>query len=342
MARLRLAFMGTPEFALPVLAALLEAGHEVVRVYARAAKPAGRGGQPRLAPVHAAATAHGIAVETPASFAHQAVQHSFAGLEADAAVVAAYGLILPPPVLAAPRFGCLNVHASLLPRWRGAAPIQRAIMAGEAMTGVCVMRMDEGLDTGPVLLAEEVPIGSRGTAGELHDELARRGAALMVAALDGLAEGRLEATPQAAEGGELRGQAHGRGGAPRLAPAGGRARAAGARAGSRPRRLVCHRRGAHQGARGGAGGGWRRRARDRPRRGAGGGVRRRRAQAAAVAARRAPGDGGGRLPARLSDLAGNPARRGLRTPAAMTRYKLILEYDGRGFPIAPGTRLAVA
>ena len=200
MARLRLAFMGTPEFALPVLAALLEAGHEVVRVYARAAKPAGRGGQPRLAPVHAAATAHGIAVETPASFAHQAVQHSFAGLEADAAVVAAYGLILPPPVLAAPRFGCLNVHASLLPRWRGAAPIQRAIMAGEAMTGVCVMRMDEGLDTGPVLLAEEVPIGSRGTAGELHDELARRGAALMVAALDGLAEGRLEATPQAAEG----------------------------------------------------------------------------------------------------------------------------------------------
>ena len=200
MARLRLVLMGTPEFALPVLTALLEAGHEMVRVYSRAPKPAGRGGQPRLTPVHAAAIGHGIAVETPANFKLEAAQHSFAALEADAAVGAAYGLILPPPVLAAPRFGCLNVHASLLPRWRGAAPIQRAIMAGEAMTGVCVMRMDEGLDTGPVLLAEEIPIGPRSTAGELHDELARRGARLMATALDGLAVGHLEATPQAAEG----------------------------------------------------------------------------------------------------------------------------------------------
>ena len=200
MARLRLAFMGTPEFALPVLAALLEAGHEVVRVYSRAAKPAGRGGKPRLAPVHVAAAARGIAVETPASFKHQAVQHTFAALDADAAVVAAYGLMLPPPVLAAPRLGCLNVHASLLPRWRGAAPMQRAILAGDAITGVCVMRMDEGLDTGPVVLAEEVPIGPRTTAGELHDELARRGARLMVAALDGLAGGRLDAAPQPTDG----------------------------------------------------------------------------------------------------------------------------------------------
>ena len=200
MTSLRLIFMGTPEFAVPALAALLDAGHDVVRVYTRPPRPAGRGQRERPSPVHAFAAGRGIEVRTPPSLKSAEEQRAVADLEADAAVVAAYGLILPPGILAAPRLGCLNLHASLLPRWRGAAPIQRAIMAGDEETGVTVMLIDEGLDEGPVLLREEVAITPQTTAGSLHDELARRGAELMVAALAGLAQGRLKPRPQPQEG----------------------------------------------------------------------------------------------------------------------------------------------
>lgn len=191
---MRLAFMGTPEFSVPALEALLAAGHEIASVYTRAPKPGGRGQRPRPSPVHAAAEAAGLEVRTPATLRDTQVQAAFAALDLDAAIVVAYGLILPPPVLAAPRHGCLNIHASLLPRWRGAAPIQRALMAGDAETGVSIMAMEAGLDTGPVLRRAALPIRADDTAGSLHDALAALGAAEIVATLDGL--GSLVAVPQ--------------------------------------------------------------------------------------------------------------------------------------------------
>ncbi|MCC7251227.1 methionyl-tRNA formyltransferase [Hyphomicrobium sp.] len=197
---LKIVFMGTPDFSVPALEAIHAAGHDVAAVYAQPPRPAGRGMAPRPSPVHARAEALGIPVHTPKSLKDPEQQTLFADLRADAAVVIAYGLILPSPVLAAPRLGCFNVHASALPRWRGAAPIQRAIMAGDTETAVMVMRMEEGLDTGPVGLAKRVPIGPDMTAGELHDILARRGAELIVAALAELENGTFDAVPQPEDG----------------------------------------------------------------------------------------------------------------------------------------------
>jgi methionyl-tRNA formyltransferase len=196
---LRLAFMGTPDFSVPILGALRAAGHEVVCVYSQPPRPAGRGHKPQPSPVQRAAEDAGIPVRTPAKLSAEEAE-SFRALGLDAAVVAAYGLILPKAVLAAPRLGCLNVHASLLPRWRGAAPIQRAILAGNSETGVTIMQMDEGLDTGPMLLCETVPIGPETTASSLHDALAELGARLIVPALEGRAAGTLIPRPQPAEG----------------------------------------------------------------------------------------------------------------------------------------------
>jgi methionyl-tRNA formyltransferase len=179
---MRIIFMGTPDFAVPTLDALASAGHEIVAVYTQPPRPAGRGKAPRPSPVQARAEALGLPVRTPLSFRDPAEQEAFDALEADVAVVAAYGLILPLEVLHAPRLGCLNVHASLLPRWRGAAPIQRAILAGDEETGVTIMAMGKGLDTGPMLAKAATPVNSK-TAGELTDELARMGAALMAEVL---------------------------------------------------------------------------------------------------------------------------------------------------------------
>ena len=201
MAPLRLVFMGSPDFGVPVLSALLKAGHEIVCVYAQPPRPAGRGHKERPCPVHAFAEKHGLMVRTPKSLKKsEEEQAAFASLGADAAVTAAYGLILPKAVLEAPRLGCLNVHASLLPRWRGAAPIQRAILAGDSETGVTIMKVDEGLDTGPILTVGKVPITDETTGGSLHDALAEVGAELIVDALDGVASGRLEPVPQPEEG----------------------------------------------------------------------------------------------------------------------------------------------
>jgi methionyl-tRNA formyltransferase len=196
---LRLGFMGTPDFAVPILQALMAAGHDVVAVYTQPPRPAGRGHREQPSPVHRAAEVAGITVHTPTKL-DAAEQERFRALELDAAVVAAYGLILPKAVLSAPRLGCLNVHASLLPRWRGAAPIQRAILAGDSETGVTIMQMDEGLDTGPMLLAESAPIEPETTAATLHDQLAALGARLIVRALAGQADGTLVPRPQPAEG----------------------------------------------------------------------------------------------------------------------------------------------
>jgi methionyl-tRNA formyltransferase len=192
--------MGTPDFAVPSLEALIAAGHDVVCVYTQPPRPAGRGQQVQPSPVQRAAEAHGIAVRVPRSLRNAEAQAEFAALAPDAAVVAAYGLILPQPVLDAPRLGCFNVHGSLLPRWRGAAPLQRAILAGDTETGITIMRMDAGLDTGGMLLMEAVPIAATTTASDLHDGMAALGARLVVAALDAVAAGRLTATPQPAEG----------------------------------------------------------------------------------------------------------------------------------------------
>ncbi|MBK0399400.1 methionyl-tRNA formyltransferase [Limibaculum sp. M0105] len=197
---MRLAFMGTPDFAVPVLRALADAGHDIAAVYTQPPRPAGRGKQPRPSAVAVAAGALGLPVLTPASFRDPDVLAGFEAMAVDAAVVVAYGQILPRRALDAPRLGCFNIHASLLPRWRGAAPIQRAIMAGDAETGVCVMRMEEGLDTGPVLTCEATPIAPGDTAASLHDRLAGMGAALMVRALDAIAQGRLSARPQPDQG----------------------------------------------------------------------------------------------------------------------------------------------
>ena len=180
---MRLIFMGTPDFAVPALDALVAAGHDVACVYTQPPRPAGRGKRDRPSPVQARADALGLPVRHPASLKDAEAQAAFAALGADLAVVAAYGLILPQAVLDAPRLGCLNIHASLLPRWRGAAPIHRAIMAGDAETGICIMRMEAGLDTGPVLLREAVAIGATETTGELQDRLAALGGRLVVDAL---------------------------------------------------------------------------------------------------------------------------------------------------------------
>jgi methionyl-tRNA formyltransferase len=190
---MRIVFMGSPAFALPALEALAGA-HEVLAVYCQPARPAGRGQKPRPCPVEAGARALGLPVRSPTSLKGAAEQAAFAALGADVAVVAAYGLILPRAVLDAPRLGCLNIHASLLPRWRGAAPIHRAVLAGDARTGIAIMRMEAGLDTGPVLLSEATPIGPEDTSGALHDRLAAIGARLMLEALAGL--NRLTPQPQ--------------------------------------------------------------------------------------------------------------------------------------------------
>jgi methionyl-tRNA formyltransferase len=194
---MRLAFMGTPDFAVPTLDALLAAGHDVVAVYSQPPRPAGRGKALRPSPVHARADAAGIEVRTPLTLRDKDEQHAFAALDLDAAIVAAYGLILPVPILEAPRHGCLNVHGSILPRWRGAAPVQRAILAGDKVTGVTIMGMERGLDTGPMFATRGTPV-DRKTAGELTDEIAAIGAALMVDVLERL--GELEPVPQPEDG----------------------------------------------------------------------------------------------------------------------------------------------
>ncbi|MCA3708691.1 MAG: methionyl-tRNA formyltransferase [Phenylobacterium sp.] len=197
---MRLAFLGTPDIAAACLKAVAGAGHEVAAVYAQPPAPRGRGQAMRPSPVQALAESLGLPVRTPASMRDPAEIEGFRALGLDAAVVVAYGQILPREVLEAPRLGAFNLHASLLPRWRGAAPIQRAILAGDAETGVQVMRMTEGLDEGPILSAARLPIAPDETAGTLHDRMAEAGAGLLVATLADIAAGRAVETPQAAEG----------------------------------------------------------------------------------------------------------------------------------------------
>lgn len=197
---MRVVFMGTPDFAVPTLARILADGHEVPAVYTRAPAKAGRGMSLRPSPVHALAESEGLTVHTPASLRTDEAAQDFAAHRADVAVVVAYGLLLPQPILDVPRHGCLNLHGSLLPRWRGAAPIQRAVMAGDAESGVGVMRMEKGLDTGPVSLEGRLPITEGMTAGELHDALMPLGAELMSRALAALAASDLAFTPQPEEG----------------------------------------------------------------------------------------------------------------------------------------------
>src|SRR5712672_1455376 len=198
---LRLIFMGTPDFAVPTLLELVAHGHEIAAVYTRAAKPAGRRGlQLQPAPVEQEARRLGIPVLTPATLKTPEAQDVFRAHNADAAVVVAYGMILPQAILDAPPLGCFNLHASLLPRWRGAAPITRAIMAGDRETGVMVMRMEEGLDTGPIALAERLAIADAMTASDLHDKLARLGAGLMVRAMAALERGSLQLARQSEAG----------------------------------------------------------------------------------------------------------------------------------------------
>ncbi len=197
---LRVVFMGTPDFAVPTLSAIVGHGHDVVAVYTRAPARAGRGMEERRSPVHEAALRFGIPVETPATLRGEEHAAAFEAHAADVAVVVAYGMILPESILSVPRLGCLNLHASLLPRWRGAAPIQRAIMAGDTETGVAVMQMEKGLDTGPVAMVERVSILPGMTAGELHDRLAGLGADLMARALAALSRGGLTFRPQPGEG----------------------------------------------------------------------------------------------------------------------------------------------
>jgi methionyl-tRNA formyltransferase len=193
---MRIVFMGTPDFAVPALHALLKAGHEIVAVYTQPPRAAGRGMALRKSPVHKAAEAAGMEVRTPEKLKSKEEQERFGALQTDAGVVVAYGIILPKPVLDGTRLGLFNIHASLLPHWRGAAPINRAVMAGDAESGVSIMRVTEGLDAGPVCLAERVEIGPNMTAGELHDGLAPLGAELMVKALAKLEEGTLECIAQ--------------------------------------------------------------------------------------------------------------------------------------------------
>lgn len=192
-ARMRLVFMGTPDFSVPILNALHER-HDILAVYTQPPRPAGRGKDLRPTPVHARAAALGLPVRHPVSLKTPEAQADFAALNADIAVVVAYGLILPQTILDAPANGCLNIHASILPRWRGAAPIHRAIMAGDTDTGICIMQMEAGLDTGPVLLSRSLPIGAAETTADLHDRLATLGATLITEALDTLPS--LTAVPQ--------------------------------------------------------------------------------------------------------------------------------------------------
>jgi methionyl-tRNA formyltransferase len=197
---MRVVFMGTPVFSTALLRKIIERGHEIAAVYTRAPQPSGRGMALRKSPVHELAERYGVPVFTPKSFKDPREIETFKSLRPDVAVVAAYGLILPKAVLEAPRYGCLNLHASLLPRWRGAAPIHRAVMAGDAETGVMAMKMEEGLDTGPVAGEARVAIGPDMTTGELHDELSSLGAELMAQTLDKLSRGELTFTPQSEEG----------------------------------------------------------------------------------------------------------------------------------------------
>jgi methionyl-tRNA formyltransferase len=197
---MRLIFMGTPDFAVPTLIELAAAGHKIAAVYTRAAKPAGRGMDVQVSPVEREARRLGLPVLTPTTLKTAEAQAAFRAHNTDAAVVVAYGLILPKPILEAPRLGCFNLHASLLPRWRGAAPINRAIMAGDAETGVTIMQMDEGLDTGAMAMAERIGIGADMTAGDLHDALARLGADLMLRAIAAAERGSLSLTSQGENG----------------------------------------------------------------------------------------------------------------------------------------------
>jgi methionyl-tRNA formyltransferase len=197
---MRIAFLGTSEFAVPALQALVDAGHDVIAVYTRTPKPAGRGNKERRTPVHERADRLGLPVRTPKTLRTDEEAAAFKALDLDAAVVVSYGHILTRPFLDAPVLGCINIHGSLLPRWRGAAPIHRAILAGDTETGVTTMRMDEGLDTGPMLLAERTPIHADDTAETVHDRLAALGATLIVSTLDGLVQRSIDPTAQPAEG----------------------------------------------------------------------------------------------------------------------------------------------
>jgi methionyl-tRNA formyltransferase len=200
MTSLNLIFAGTPEFAVPALEALLAAGHRIVAVYTQPDRPAGRGQQVTMSAVKQCALRHGLTVKQPQTLRNADAQAELAALNADAMIVVAYGLILPKPVLNAPRLGCINIHGSILPRWRGAAPIQRAIMAGDAETGVCIMCMDEGLDTGPVLSEVRTPIGAHENAASLHDQLAMLGAQALVDTLPKFARGEIKPQSQPSEG----------------------------------------------------------------------------------------------------------------------------------------------
>jgi methionyl-tRNA formyltransferase len=200
MRRLRVVFLGTPAFAVPALRALHGSGHEIPCVYTQPPRRSGRGMRETPSPVHEVAAHLGLPVRTPAGLRAPGEHEAFAALKADAALVAAYGLILPRPILAAPRLGCVNIHPSLLPRWRGAAPVERAILEGDAETGVTIMLMDEGLDTGPILLAERIAIGAETTAGELRERLAEIGGRLAVEAIEGLDAGRIAPRPQPDQG----------------------------------------------------------------------------------------------------------------------------------------------
>ena len=200
MTKLRIAFMGTPDFALVALKQLVGAGHDVVCVYSQPPRPAGRGQKETPSPVHGWAAEQGIEVRTPVSLKSDTEKQAFADLDLDVAVVAAYGLILPKAILDAPKYGCLNIHASLLPRWRGAAPIQRAILAGDTRTGVTIMQMDVGLDTGDMLLIRDIPITSETYANALHDDLAGLGGDMIVEALEKLPVGQLGAVKQPEDG----------------------------------------------------------------------------------------------------------------------------------------------
>lgn len=197
---MRIVFMGTPDFAVPVLTELVSRGHDIAAVYTQPPRPAGRGQAERKSPVHLAAEGFGLEVRTPKNFKEDADREAFAALNAEVAVVVAYGLLLPDAVIHEPENGALNLHGSLLPRWRGAAPIQRAIMAGDTQTGAVVMRLVQELDAGPVALVEEIPITPDMTAGELHDDMSRRGADLMARALAALERGSLTFTEQPEEG----------------------------------------------------------------------------------------------------------------------------------------------
>ena len=197
---LRIAFMGSPEFAVPTLEAIIAAGHDVVCVYSQPPRPAGRGKELRPTAVHGVAEKHGIPVRTPVNFKAEEDRAAFAALNLDVAVVVAYGLLLPKAILDAPRLGCFNLHGSILPRWRGAAPIHRAVMAGDKVAGVQVMKMDVGLDTGPVMLTATTPVTEDDTMGDIHDRLSLAGAGLMVDGLARLEAGTAVLTEQSAEG----------------------------------------------------------------------------------------------------------------------------------------------